>query len=112
MAIFITGNELNHKLDRIFEDAHGQIILISPYIKFHERLKSSLLSKKDNDKVEIIIVFGKNEEDMSRSMRLEDFNFFKEFPNIQILYERRLHAKYYANEASAILTSMNLYSYS
>jgi len=45
-------------------------------------------------------------------MRLEDFNFFKEFPNVQIRYEKRLHAKYYANESSAILTSMNLYSYS
>ncbi len=45
-------------------------------------------------------------------MKQEDFNFFKDFPNIQIRYERRLHAKYYANESSAILTSMNLYNYS
>lgn len=49
---------------------------------------------------------------MSKSMKQEDFNFFKEFPNIQIRYERRLHAKYYANETSAILSSMNLYTYS
>ncbi len=45
-------------------------------------------------------------------MKQDDFNFFKEFPNIQIRYERRLHAKYYSNESSAILTSMNLYTYS
>ncbi|MBK9299092.1 MAG: hypothetical protein IPN14_00250 [Bacteroidetes bacterium] len=57
-------------------------------------------------------MFGKNEEDLSKSMKQEDFHFFKEFPNIQIRYERRLHAKYYSNETSAILTSMNLYTYS
>jgi RNA polymerase-binding transcription factor DksA len=45
-------------------------------------------------------------------MKQDDFNFFKEFPNIQIRYEKRLHAKYYASESAAILTSMNLYSYS
>ncbi|MFN9495311.1 MAG: phospholipase D family protein [Bacteroidota bacterium] len=112
MAKFLTGNELNSELEKIFERADEQIILISPYIKLHERFISTLRTKKDNHKIEITIVFGKNEEDLSKSMKQEDFNFFKEFPNIQIRYERRLHAKYYANESSAILTSMNLYDYS
>jgi hypothetical protein len=112
MAKFLTGNELNTEVEKIFEKANEQIILVSPYIKLHERYMSTLRTKKDDHKLEIIIVFGKNEEDMSRSMKQEDFNFFKEFPNIQIRYERRLHAKYYANENSAIMTSMNLYSYS
>ena len=62
--------------------------------------------------MEIIVVFGKNEDDLSKSMKKEDFDFFKEFPNIQIRYEKRLHAKYYASESIAILTSMNLYSFS
>lgn len=112
MAKFLTGNELNTELEKIFERADEQIILISPFIKLHDRFISTLQTKKDNHKLEIIIVFGKNEDDMSRSMKQEDFNFFKEFPNIQIRYERRLHAKYYANESSAILSSMNLYTYS
>lgn len=112
MAKFLTGNELNTELEKIFERADEQIILISPFIKLHDRFISTLRTKKDNHKLEIIIVFGKNEEDMSKSMKQEDFNFFKEFLNIQIRYERRLHAKYYANESSAILTSMNLYTYS
>jgi len=112
MAKFLTGNELNLELENIFEDAQQQLILISPYIKLHDRYASVLKTKLYNPKLEIIIVFGKNEENMSKSMKQEDFNFLKEFPNIQIRYERRLHAKYYANETSAILTSMNLYSYS
>lgn len=112
MAKFLTGNELNAALEKLFEQAEEQIILISPYIKLHDRFASTLRTKKDNSKLEIIIVFGKNEEDLSRSMKEDDFNFFKDFPNIQIRYEKRLHAKYYANEYSAILTSMNLYNFS
>lgn len=41
-------------------------------------------------------------------MRSEDLDFFVQFPNIEIRYEKRLHAKYYANESYAILTSLNL----
>lgn len=112
MAKFLTGNELNLELEKLFERADEQIILISPFIKLHDRYISSLRTKKNNSDLEIIIVFGKNEEDLSKSMKEEDFNFFKEFPNIEVRYEKRLHAKYYANESSAIMTSMNLYSFS
>lgn len=62
--------------------------------------------------LKITIVFGKNEDDLSKSIQAEDFNFFKNFPNIEIKYEKNLHAKYYANDNSAIITSMNLYSFS
>lgn len=112
MAKFLTGNELNSELEKLFDKAEEQIILISPYIKLHDRYASTLRTKMNNPRLEIIIVFGKNEDDISKSMKQEDFNFFKEFPNIQIRYEKRLHAKYYASESSAIMTSMNLYSYS
>lgn len=112
MAKFLQGNELNSELEKIFEEAEAKIILVSPYIKLHDRYASTLLTKKDSPNIELIIVFGKNEEDFSRSMKEQDFHFFKAFPNIEIRYEKRLHAKYYANESSSILTSMNLYSYS
>src|SRR6185312_5039710 len=112
MATFLTGNELNSELGNIFEEASSVIILISPFIKLHERYISILKTKKDRPDLEVIIVFGKNQDDFSKSMKEEDFNFFKEFPNIEIKYEKRLHAKYYANESTAILTSMNLYDYS
>lgn len=112
MAKFVTGNELNLEVERILEAAESKILLISPFIKLHERYSSVLKTKIENHKLEIIIVFGKNEGDISRSMKKEDFDFFKSFPNIQIRYEKRLHAKYYANESAAILTSMNLYNYS
>ncbi len=112
MAKFIRGNELNTEVEKILENSIEQIILISPYIKLHDRYASVLKSKKENDKLAITVVFGKNEEDISRSMKQEDFEFFKQFPNIEIRYEKQLHAKYYSNETTAIITSMNLYSYS
>lgn len=112
MADFLTSNDLNAALEYIFEAADEYLILISPFIKLHDRYASALKAQKDNCNLKIIIVFGKNENDFSKSMKDEDFIFFKDFPNIEILYEKRLHAKYYANEKTAILTSMNLYSYS
>lgn len=89
MAKFITGNKLNSELEDIFEKAEEILILISPYIKLHERYISTLMSKKENHSLEITLVFGKNEEDISKSMRQEDFDFFKDFPNIEIRYEKR-----------------------
>jgi len=112
MAKFIEGNELNLEVEKLLKNAKEQIVLISPYIKLHEKYAFALKDKRENPDIKIIIVFGKNEEDISRSMRQEDFDFFKSFPNIEIRYEKRLHAKYYANESRAILSSMNLYSFS
>lgn len=112
MAKFLTGNDLNAQLENLFEYANEYLILISPYIKLHDRYAAALKSKRENYDLKIVVVFGKNEDDFSKSMKQEDFNFFKDFPNIEIRYEKRLHAKYYANESSAILTSMNLYTFS
>lgn len=112
MAKFITGNDLNSQLSDLLENSKEVIILISPYIKLHERYASILKTKKDNPNIHLVIVFGKNEDDLSKSMKEIDFNFFKEFPSVEIKYEKNLHAKYYANEKEAIITSMNLYNYS
>jgi len=48
MAIFLTGNDLNAELERLFEFADDYLILISPYIKLHDRYASALKTKKDN----------------------------------------------------------------
>lgn len=111
-AQFITGNELNHELSKLFESAERRLVLISPYISLHERYASELKRKLSEDKLEISVVFGKNEENPSKSMRREDLEFFMQFPNIEIRYEPRLHAKYYASDGVALITSMNLYRYS
>ncbi|MCC6370482.1 MAG: hypothetical protein IT236_05690 [Bacteroidia bacterium] len=112
MPQFLTGNKLNAEIGNLIEEAQSLIVIVSPYIKLHERYASALKTKLDNHNVQLIIVFGKNEEDMSKSIVEEDFNFFKQFPNVFIYFEKRLHAKYIANESASIITSMNFYKYS
>jgi hypothetical protein len=111
-ARFLTDSDLNAALERIFKDAGKQLLLISPYIKLHDRLLALLRMRLDDQDLFIQVVFGKNEEDPGKSMLKEDLEFFMQFPNIEIRHQRRLHAKYYTNDKEAIITSMNLYSYS
>jgi hypothetical protein len=112
MAQFIKGNQLNAELDRIFEEAVSQLIIISPYIKLHSRIRDVLMGHKQNAKLCLTIVFGKNEEDPTKSLNALDFDFLKQFPFVEIKYEPRLHAKFYSNDFSSLLSSMNLYDYS
>lgn len=112
MAEFVKGNQLNAELEKIFERAEEQLVIISPFIKLHSRFIDVLKSKIEDHKLKIIIVFGKNEDNLSKSFGKDDFDFLKDFPNIEIKHEPRLHAKYYANESAAILSSMNLYDFS
>lgn len=112
MAEFLKGENLNSELVNIFEKAKEELIIISPFIKLHSRIKDSLRRCLDEPKLKVTVVFGKNEKNKSKSLSLDEFEFFKEFPNIEIKYEPRLHAKYYANESYALLSSMNLYEYS
>jgi hypothetical protein len=112
MAKFLQGDHLNSELIKVFERAEDQLVIISPFIKLHQRIKDCLKNKQTEPKLKITVVFGKNEDNMSKSLGKEEFEFLSKFPNIEIKYEPRLHAKYYANESSAILSSMNLYEYS
>jgi len=112
MANFIQGFDLNNCIENILRDAKTQLWIISPYIKLHHRYKDCLKSHLDKDRLEIVLVFGKNEKEMQKSFPKEDIDFFLNFPNIEIRYEKRLHAKFYANDSCSILTSMNFYDFS
>jgi hypothetical protein len=112
MAKFLKGFELNTEVENLFRNAQDMLWIFSPYIKLHHRYKDVLKNKIENDKLEIILVFGKNEGDIQKSIPKEELDFFIQFPNIEIRYEKRLHAKFYANDDFSIITSMNLYDYS
>jgi hypothetical protein len=112
MAKFLSGSALNAALEKILDTAQERLILISPYIKLHNRVKSALTAHQKNPSLEIVVVFGKNEDNVSKSMSRSEVDFFCDFPNIKVLYAEHLHAKYYANELDALITSMNLYEYS
>jgi hypothetical protein len=112
MSKFLSGRELEESICEIIYEAKKHLLIISPFIKLDDYFKKVFNTLAANAKVRIVIGFGKNENQINRSFNNEDFEYFKKFPNISIVYIPNLHAKYYANEKRGIITSINLYDYS
>ncbi|QXP78308.1 MULTISPECIES: phospholipase D family protein [Winogradskyella] len=112
MSTFLTADQLNDAIDGVIENTKKFIIVTSPYIKLDDHFKNRFNLIKNNPSIYLQILFGKNEDNFYRSMKSEDLDYFKSFPNVSIIYEPRLHAKSYVNESEGIITSMNLYDYS
>lgn len=112
MARLYSDSHLNAILEEFIDQAKEILVFFSPYFKLQERLKDKLKVKMDDPKLRLVVVFGKNPDNPTKSMSREDFEFLKGFPNVTIKYEKRLHAKYYANEKEGMITSLNLHSYS
>lgn len=111
-AQFLFDNRLIAELEDLIRNSKKELLLISPYIDLSNRIKDALSEKKDEPNFKLKILFGKNEGKMFKSVKKDSFLFFKNFPNIEIRYEERLHAKFYLNESHFLLTSLNLYDYS
>ncbi len=112
MSKFITGKELEDAIYNIIWDTERVLLIVSPYIKLDDYFKELFEKHQNNPKIHLILVFGKNEKEVKRSMSQNDFDFFKKFPNVSIIYVPKLHGKYYGNEKKGVITSINLYDYS
>ena len=110
---FLTGNELNEKIYDIIYNSEKNLLILSPFIQLGDYIKKEIFKTHlNNSNVHIIIGFGKNENNINRSLKNEDFEYFKQFKSISIVYIPNLHAKYYGNEKESVVTSMNLIDYS
>ena len=112
MGKFLNPKDLKANLYRIFKEAEKEIIIISPFIQLSDEIRTLLRPKQKIKDFQITILYGKNEQDPSKSLNPTDYRFFCEFKNHEILYNPNLHAKYYANEQEAIITSLNLHQFS
>ena len=112
MPKFITGGELEKAVCDIIWEAKETLLIVSPFIKLDNFFVKLFQNHLANPKVHLLIVFGKNEVDKSKSLNKGDFDFFKTFPKVSIIYVPNLHAKYYGNESKGVITSINLYDYS
>jgi len=112
MAAFVKDTEINLLLEDLIREAEELLVLFCPYFKLHDRLRDCLRLRQNDPRLRIIVVFGKNEEDPSKSLNREDYAFLKSFPHVDVAYEKRLHAKYYANEKQGLITSLNLHAHS
>ncbi|WP_460218551.1 phospholipase D family protein [Psychroserpens sp. MEBiC05023] len=112
MSTFLTGKELETSINKIIWEAKDILLLVSPYIKLDKHFKDLFKAHEYNEKLHIIIVFGKNEKSIKKSLSKDDFDFLKTFPKVSILYAPKLHGKYYGNEKMGVVTSVNLYDFS
>lgn len=97
MPLFVTTAEFVCHLEKMFRDAEKSIVIISPYIKISQRIRSILLEKTSND-VDVKIVFR------------EDFDLCD--IKASLFKRNNLHAKCFFTEKAALIGSMNLYDYS
>lgn len=105
MAKFLDTTGVSYHLQQLINQAQDTLILISPYLKINERLRQSL-DDKDRMKIDIRIIYGKNE------LQPDQINWLKTLQFVRTSFCENLHAKCYLNENEAIITSMNLYEFS
>jgi len=109
---FLFGNELIAEVEYLIKNAKHRLLLVSPFIDLDRRIQDALLEKKRKHDFELLVLFGKNENNIYKSIKKDSLDFLKKFPNIEIRYNDRLHAKFYQNDFDYIMTSLNLYDYS
>jgi len=105
MVEFLKTTGVSHYLEELVENAQDKLILISPYLKINDRIKEQL-EEKNRMKIDVRMVYGKNE------LQPEENNWLKDLDFITSSYCENLHAKCYLNNKEAIITSMNLYEFS
>lgn len=105
MAKFLNTSATNYFLEELIKNTQDKLILISPFLKLNDRLKE-LLADKNRLKIDIRIVYGKNE------LQHEEINWLNELSFIRTSFCKNLHAKCYMNESGGIITSLNLYEFS
>ena len=108
MAKFQTTEDINASIARIIREAEKELVLVSPYLKFSDRLKGHLEDKlRVAPDLLVQIVYGKR-----KKLDLDVSEWLRSWPKVKKTFRKNLHAKCYLNEEEAIVTSMNLYEYS
>lgn len=105
MAKFLNSSGTTYHLEELIKNASDRLIIISPYLKLNERIKE-LLEDRNRLKIDIRIVYGKND------LHREEINWLKNLTFIRTSFCKNLHAKCYLNENECIITSLNLYEFS
>ena len=108
METFIKPVDLLSELCSIATNAEKELIIVCPYVMLHHHFKRSLKPLLKNNSVKITFLYGKFSQTDHYQLTDIDLEFLQSFPNIKIFYHERLHAKFYANEKTALVTTLNL----
>lgn len=105
MAKFLNTSATSYFLEELIKNASERLILISPYLKLNDRIKE-LLCDKNRLKIDVRIVYGKND------LLPREIEWLRELDFVRTSFCKNLHAKCYLNEDRCIVTSLNLYEFS
>jgi len=105
VAKFLNTSATNYFLEELIKTAQDRLILISPFLKLNDRIKE-LLEDKNRLKIDVRIIYGKNE------LQNDEISWLSELTFIRTSFCKNLHAKCYLNEENCIITSLNLYEFS
>ena len=105
MPKFLVTSGVSYHLEELIKNATERLVIISPYLRVNERIKE-LLEDKDRLKIDVRVVYGKNE------LQPAENNWLESMTSVRTSFCKNLHAKCYLNEKQALLTSMNLYEFS
>ncbi len=105
MAKFLNTTGVSYHLEELIKTTKDRLILISPYLQFHQRVKDHL-ENLNIQKRDIRIIYRENK------LQVVESNWLESQIGIRTSVCNSLHAKCYLNENEAIVTSMNLYSFS
>jgi phosphatidylserine/phosphatidylglycerophosphate/cardiolipin synthase-like enzyme len=105
MAKFLNTSATNYFLEELIKNAKDRLVLVSPFLKLNERIKE-LLTDKNRLKIDVRIVYGKNE------LHPDEIRWLNELTYVRTSFCKNLHAKCYLNEEFCIVTSLNLYEFS
>ena len=105
MAKYLRTSGISAGVEELIREARERLYIISPYLKLSDNIKE-LLNDKEREKVEVRIIFGKQELNPSEMSYLLNLKY------IRLYFSKNLHAKCYLNEKKMIISSMNLYEFS
>jgi hypothetical protein len=110
MSKFVYGTELTLTIEKIIINAQEHLFLVAPSISLPQRLKEELRRKKMQDSLQLTVVFGNGDQGPT-GISDDNLLFLEEFPNVVICYEEKLRVNYYANENTALFTSISLHAF-
>lgn len=105
MAKFLNTSAANYYLEEIIRLANDRMILLSPILKFNDRVKE-LLADKNQRRIEVRIVFEHNQ------LLPEEVNWLRGLSYVRTSFCRNLHACCYLNEQFCIVSSLSLHELS
>lgn len=105
MAKYLRTSSITAEVEQLIRESRERLYIISPYLKLSDNVRE-LFKDKDREKVEVIIIYGKEE------LNPTEISFFQNLNHFKLYFSKNLHAKCYLNEKKMIIGSMNLYEFS